>query len=156
MKDALDSVKTIIENDWTAANTNNRDIGTEIKSSKVYEEGRIDARNFDWVLYYYTATNSVEVPDITYNCEDEEGYVSIKVTTAHSTTTPPSEDHAKLMVDEIERIRKANRKSTDSAFHTWRRIRGPHATHTYSQQYAGGFWSYTIDYRLTSYHNSLG
>ena len=146
MKDAVSSVKTLVEAGWTKGNTGNRNIGAEINSEEVWNVGRVDARNNDWILYYYTSGNVHVRPDITNNLKDITGYVSIKITTA------VSEAHAKLMIDEIIRICEVNRKTTDNSFSEMNIVRGPHATHTHSQ--AGGFWSYTIDCELVSWHNA--
>jgi hypothetical protein len=97
-------------------------------------------------MLYYTSGNEVLHPDILDNQEDELGYVSVKILTKHSESNPKSEDHAKLMIDEVERIRKANRSDPDSNWHKWDRVRGPIADHAHSQKYAGGLWTYTIDY----------
>jgi len=146
MLDGIDAMDTVLVTYWNADNTNSRTPSVV----RTYEDKHVDIRTSDKILLYDTSENQSNIADLFYNYEDERCYVSVKVITCYSAMTPYTDDHAKKMVDELERLRKLYRKTVGS-FGKWERVRGPKETHAYSNKYSGGIWSFTIDYVLKAW-----
>lgn len=137
MIDAVTTVHTLLTDNYTKANTGGHDAHIIFDDEAVY----INEHQEDKILVSETSPAQTKEVGKMQQKEDQIEFVTVRV------STPLTKVQVKLMVDEVNRIRKLKSSDPDSDFHTWT-LRRRKKSHSHSAQ-GGSVYRYILEFRLT-------